>query len=341
MIGWRCSTLPFSEKCGIAGELMSQQPETISMLEGSAYHAASCDDKKRFAELCQRLPESSIEALMLWKRLESIEIDGVTLRYEDAEKERPVAISVDGTFVARDPDTNEWPHDLILTAGTLDCGWIVQTARSKLAVVVDLKRSRYASEKDSLQLLTYGYAYAYENGCDEFAVAIYAAESAQLIWGPRVSMDMIDSTKLFERIKRAALNRGVATVGSHCQSCYVRTRCSAHLLPGAIAIESNQLAPFVEGGYKLMTPELAREWIDKLHAIEKLHDILKEHIKAYAKEQGGIPLEPGYVWTEVKSKPSSKINWRKMIHENGDLAEKYREETASTSKGFRRLRVYR
>lgn len=339
MIGWRISTLPFSEKCGVVGDLLASQPETTRMLMGKVYHAAMEDNKETFAALAPQLDESALQEVMGWQRFTSCVILGTEVHYKDAEKERPVAISIDGRTPGYDPTTRTWDHDMVLTAGTMDCGWvIVVPGIGKVAVVVDFKKSRYASELNSLQLVTYGYAYSHEHGCDAFVTALWIADEGRLLTGDTYSMAEFDRGMLFERIKKAALNRGPAVTGSHCHGCWARMQCPAYLLPGAIALRdgNQELEAFVRGTLDLPT---AQEWLLKVKAADEIIGLVRGQLQAYAIKHGGIPLDDGYRWGEIMSKPKRALNLKRMADAHPEIAKQYEYDVPPRSLGFRRVKV--
>jgi hypothetical protein len=241
-IGNRVSLLPISQHCGLAGTLSEAHGAGRAAACSSAWHAQAAKAPDA-AEKLARLTDKERDQIAGWPKPTDVKVLGQLLTYDDALKEQPIGLTESG----------EWADEgVVLTAGTLDFAWIVEHEDSfigRVAVVGDLKKTRWASSgPDSLQLLTYGYAWAKKNGCRAFITGIWIIEDAEWQWSEKVyELDSFSELDLWSRIQHAARNTAPeASFGDHCSSCYGRLHCPEYTLPAQFA--ETVLAPVAEGG---------------------------------------------------------------------------------------------
>jgi hypothetical protein len=115
--------------------------------------------KKETEQLFIRLTDKEAEEVMQWKTPVDIEFYGTRLTYDTAEKELPVGLSKTGKYCGANAKA--------LTHGTLDMAWTLESEGRCIAVIGDIKKSRWTVQSpDSLQLWAYGLAYASKHKCD-------------------------------------------------------------------------------------------------------------------------------------------------------------------------------
>lgn len=241
-LGNRVSLLPITSFCGLAGSLSEAHGAGRAAAMSSAWHAQAAKAPDAAAKLAKLTPKE-LDQIAGWPKPTDVKVLGETLTYDDAEKEQPIGLTASG----------EWADEgAVLTCGTLDFAWIVTHQDpfiGRVAVVGDLKKTRWASSgPDSLQLLTYGYAWAKKNGCRAFVTGIWVIEDAEWQWSEKVyELDSFSELDLWQRIAHAASNTAPeASFGEHCGSCYGRLHCPEYTLPAQFA--ETVLAPVAAGG---------------------------------------------------------------------------------------------
>lgn len=234
-IGNRISLLPISQYCGLSAQLSEAHGAGRAAAMSSAFHALAAG-MPNARELFFRLsPEEQI-TVSTWSTPSPVTVMGQELTYEEALKEQPVGLNVGGEFA---------PDGDVVTCGTLDFGWVV----ADIAYVADMKKTPWTtSGPDSLQLLTYGYAFAKQHKCRVFCVGLWIIEDAEWRWSDETySVDDFEALDLWARIKGAALNTsGEANFGKHCSDCYGKLHCPEFVAPASLA--ETVLAPICEGG---------------------------------------------------------------------------------------------
>lgn len=70
-----------------------------------------------------------------------------------------------------------------------------------------------------------------------------------------------------------------ASIGDHCDHCWARMHCDAHLLPGAIAVTAGLPAPFEEFIGGPLAPETTVKALTWLESAESIHDKIGAIIK--------------------------------------------------------------
>jgi len=229
--GARVSLLPVSQFCGLAASLSEAHGAGRAAAMSSAWHALAAKADDAATKLARLTPEERA-TIEQWKKPSDIKVLGQLLTYEESEKEQPIGLTGDGSFAEEGE---------VVTCGTLDFAWIVDHPDpfiGRVAVIGDLKKTRWASSgPDSLQLLTYGYAWAKKHGCRAFITGIWVIEDEEWQWSEKVyELDSWTELDLFHRIKSAALNTtGEAAFGEHCNNCYGRLHCPEFTLPAQFA----------------------------------------------------------------------------------------------------------
>jgi hypothetical protein len=308
-IGNRVSLLPITQFCGLAGRLSEQHGAGRAAAMSSAWHAQAAGADDAPAKLA-RLTPAERDAIAAWRKPDPVSVLGHTLTYEAAVKEQPVGLTPSG----------EWADDgEVITCGTLDFAWVVEHSDpfiGRVAVVGDLKKTQWASSgPDSLQLLTYGYAWAKKHGCRAFMTGIWIIEDAEWQWSQEVyELDSFTELDLFYRIKEAALNTGTdASFGEHCGSCYGRLHCPEYTLPAQFA--ETVLAPVAAGQSDLLNDgDKLGELLAFCERVAPLLEKVKDHAKEAAKR--GVQVRhptTGKVLKFIRCKSPEALNRAKLF----------------------------
>jgi hypothetical protein len=269
--GVRISGLPLSQYCGLSAELGAQHGAGRAAALSSAFHAkasASPDAKEKLA----RLTPKELNEISMWKTPTPVKVAGKELTYEAAAKEQPVGLTLDGAWA----DEGE-----VITCGTLDFAW--DLPELDMVAVADMKKTQWASSgPDSLQLLTYGYAWAAKLKRSKFVVGLWLIEEAEWRWSETVyDVGGFDYLDLWERIVYAARNnQGEASFGPHCGDCYSRLHCPEYTLPASLA--DSVLSPAALGG-AIDDPIKLGEMLAFIRRIEPVIERAKEHAKEAAR----------------------------------------------------------
>lgn len=308
--GNRISLLPQSEFCGLSPVISEAHGAGRAAHMSSAFHAM-CAQAPDAKEKMARLTPKELQTIGTWKVPTDVEAAGRTLRYQDAEKEQPVGLTL----------TGEWADEgEVVTCGTLDFAWVVDG----VAYVADIKKSAWTvSGPDTLQLLTYGYAWAKKHGCTAFVTGIFIAESGEWMWDDKVrGLDDFESLDLWSRIVYAATNRSdTGSPGDHCRSCYGRLHCPEWVLPAAAA--NTVLAPVTEGGLESCTPEKLSELVLYCQKVKATIDKVEEHAKEMSRR--GMPVSDGKgkVWKATQCKGRESLNQTKLLLDHPEMAKYY------------------
>lgn len=308
--GARISLLPLSQYCGLATELSEAHGAGRAAAMSSAFHAreAGAPDAK---EKLARLTPKELETISSWKRPSDVTITApvgpksqftqLVLTYEEAAKEQPVGLTATGEFA----EAGE-----VVTCGTLDFAWV----HEGVAYVGDMKKSAWnTAGPDSLQLLTYGYAWAKKHDCRSFCVGLWIIEDAEWRWSPTVyEMDSLASLDLLGRIVYAALNvTGEANFGDHCRNCYARVHCPEYALPAPLAdkfLTKDAVGDAIQeqSGAKLLA---------MLEFVERVEPMI-ERVKEEAKERArrGVPVErDGKVLKFIRTRGRESLNKARLF----------------------------
>jgi hypothetical protein len=299
--GNRISLLPVSRYCGLAAQLSEAHGAGRAAAMSSAFHAQAAAASDAKAKLAQLTPKE-LEQIAGWTKPTSAVVDGQTLTYEDAAKEQAVGLTASGEWV----DSGE-----VLTCGTLDFAWVV----GGVAYVGDMKKSRWTtSGPDSLQLLTYGWAWAKKHGCHSFCVGLWIIEDAEWQWSPKVySVVDFDSLDLWSAIAHAAGNHdGQASYGDHCGSCYGRLHCPEWVMPAAMA--DTVLGAVAQGGE--LSPERLAEAVAYVQRIKGVIERVEEQAKEACRR--GVKVvhpETGKVWKPSPTKGRESLDQQALFAE--------------------------
>jgi len=300
--GNRVSLLPITQFCSLAGKLSEAHGAGRAAAMSSGWHAQAAGAPDAPQKLAKLTP-AELESISQWKKPSPVTVLGQVLTYEMAEKEQPVGLTSDGKFASEGE---------VVTCGTLDFAWVVDG----VAVVGDLKKTQWASSgPDSLQLLTYGYAWAKKHGCRAFMTGIWVIEDEEWQWSKQVhELDSFEELDLFHRIKSAALNVGdEAAFGDHCSNCFGKLHCPEYTLPAQFA--ETVLAPVAEGG-----PIDDGDKLGELFAFAERVAPLIEKAKELAKEAAkrGVQVKhpvSGKVLTFISCKSPEALNKTKLFAE--------------------------
>lgn len=354
----RMSVLPIAELCPTAAELSERFGSGRAAAMGRAHHAYCHDPKSHETKVAfAGLTEAEQEQVKTWKVPTDVTLpDGHVLRYATAQKELTVALDEQCEYVDVCPKCLGKGRHMMgqgnvaclecmgrgpsaLTVGHIDMGWVWRDT----AYVGDIKKSEWTTANGplSLQLQSYGLAFARKTGCDYFVTGIFGAIEGAWDWSAPVdvSWQSEELPGLESRIVHAATNRGgEACLGPHCRDCFARHHCPDQLLPGAglAAAAEGALAPYTTPGG--ITKDNAAELLARYQAAKDLLGNVKSALEAWAAQNGGI--EAGdKVWREVMSQGKSKteIDTRQLELDHPELCQKYYStyKTKPRSMGFR------
>ena len=88
-----------------------------------------------------------------------------------------------------------------------------------------------------------------------------------------------------------------ASIGEHCDHCWGRMHCDAHLLPLAVAAKAGLPEPFAEFAGQELTTDLvvkALTWLDGadriLREAKKIRDMIEDNVDAFVKQNGPVTV---------------------------------------------------
>lgn len=315
MIGNRPSSLPIARFCARAPALNVGAGRAAAC--SNVWHARAAG--KDWRDAYERLTQDERDDIDSWRVPTDIILDGgVCLRYVDAYKETPVALSVDGGYA--DPSDPK-----ALTAGTCDFYWFIDG----VLYVADLKKSAF-TEPDgprSLQILCYALALVakYEHAGQTvrgFVPGVWHGQEAQWEWGDFVDADLFSDARdtAWLAVRAAALHtEGEFSTGQHCRRCYSRQKCPAYLVPPEHA--NDGIAKYMVGeldGTKAL--ELRRFY----ERVETTLKAAKERLQAYADANGGIvDPESGKVWKAIMVSGKAGYDMKQLEADHPELLQKY------------------
>lgn len=309
--GNRMSSLPVVQYCPQAARLGAQYGSGRAAAMSRYFHArcagVPCSDAVSAEEL---------ETIDTWHTPTDVTLwNGEVLKYEDAEKELHVGLGFSGEWV--DPAAHD-AAERLACEGHLDFAWMHTVAKNEsfprehmVVYVADIKKSKWTvSGPDSLQILTYGWAYAKKVGAEAFVPGIWAAQEGEWIWGDWFDMTDLDSLDLWQRIRHAALNTGEANTGPHCRNCYARMHCPEYLFPA----DAVTLNAFTEGHTPTPT-EVADAYL-AAQAMEDIAKRIKDNAKEYARRGGEIIAADGrrLVMSERAGRAGFDVKGLKAVH---------------------------
>lgn len=303
LLGHRPSALDQAFWCGRSAALNAEHGAGRSALLSSAFHAAcsSSPDAQRLRSLLTVDERNELDKMHAPL---PITVNGVELVYEQATKELPVGLTMDGQYAAEGE---------VLTAGTLDLAWTFRHGEQRTVYVGDIKR--HVHSEHELQLAAYGLAFASKVQADYLCLGLWDATDAIWSWGELIDMEW-DAAPLFERVKAAALNRGEYVTGRHCLNCYAALHCPEQVLPAIV--KQTELAALTDGS---ITPENAPQLLRLATAMEETGAQAKKLLKMYAK-QGGIVREHGKVWGPSMRKGRESVSVARVREVFGEQADK-------------------
>ena len=217
----------------------------------------------------------------------------------------------------RDPETGE-----VLTAGTPDLICLHRT--EPRFVDVDWKKlgqlwaGHLPPPDENLQQLAYVAAFWLETAQSrpiEQAKIVLACWDAMGVM-PQESGD-IREDRLREVVERVRAVPKVdvdgpqpeAAVGEHCDHCWSRMHCDAHLLPMAVAIKAGLPAPFAEftdQPITVATTVKALGWLEGadrvLREAKKIRDLVESNVDAFVMQNGPVEVD-AMMYGPVISKP--------------------------------------
>lgn len=284
---------------------------------GTATHAVF-SNAPNAAELLARLTPEEREEVAEMKRPTPVEVAGVTLAYEDFEHERALALDHDGAYRTNDDVT----EDFLMLRGTADMVAHATLDGKRVAFVGDLKKTAYAATDGpySLQLIGYAIAYASMIGADGYYTGIWDCTEGEWQWSEYVDLWSEQHEQNWHRVRASALNHGGEySVGSHCSSCYGRKRCPQWLLPPELV--GTSLGPLTAP--EELTQEHANELLLLSKRAEDTVDAVKDILKHYARESGGIADGKGKVWAPVTSKGKTSLDRKALERDNPEIVQRY------------------
>jgi len=242
MIGNRPSSLPIARYCGLAPRLGAEHGAGESARLSHAFHGL-CAGTLAPGEW-ESLTDDEQELVKSWhKPADTQPAKGPLLRYDDAEKEVPLAVYE--SWAPVNPATVM--PTLVFIEGTADFLWLVNAKDgTKVVFLADIKRTRFTAldGPESLQLLCYCWMACAVFNADAYCPGLWIAEEGEWRWADRIyRVDSPEGLRHLEQVEAAARNRGEAVTGSHCQGCYQRLNCPEHMAP----VTEGELAPALNG----------------------------------------------------------------------------------------------
>lgn len=311
----RSSSLDVARFCGLAPGLSEGYGSGRAAALSNYVHAlvgGSSEDAER-ARL-SLTPEEQAEASE-YLVPEPLEIHGRTLLLEHAQREGEIALDL---------------GDGVVVPGHYDLRWLITREDGRpWVVVVDMKRSRYTSSVDSLQLASYGAASALELGAEGYTPAIWVLDGGDYIIGKDVDLMDFAFAHTWELLRHAATNvSDTGNMGSHCSGCFGRLHCPEYLFPPTAAAG---LGAFTSpDAVTFLTPEHALELLNDAQRMIDTGEALKANLKAWADVNGGIRDGNGKVYRAVFSKGRKTVKLKMLQLRYPEIA----EELTETGAGF-------
>lgn len=272
----RPSSLGVAEFCPRSAELNELSGIMREAVMSSAWHAALAGNDTLIGELH---PEERKEVAGYGTPTDC-EVQGVTLRWADAEKELQVQV---------------YDRDTLVTQGTLDGAWAVTLPDGRRwAFIMDNKRNTWTVPEgaDTLQLVPYGHGYCTLRSCAGYTPGLWSGVDSEWTWGTPVDLTSPEALDLWLRLKRSAKNdarlmpdtdewrdRRRFTTGAHCLACYGRQRCPEYAL----------LAH--DGPIEPTTEENATQQLLRAKALARIAEGLEDQVKVFA-QRGGVVFDP-------------------------------------------------
>ncbi len=297
----RMSSLPIVRFCSAAGKLGEKHGAGRAAAISSAFHANAAETDEAPALLARLTPEEREEIDTWYLPTDVTFPDGTNLVYAEAEREFETMLDRDG----------EWTDDpeKAVSIGHPDMRWIAHHKMDgrdvKICYIGDLKKTDFSSPDGvrSLQLIGYGFAEASRHDCDGFCVGYWNLTEGGWDWGEIIEIGF-DSIGLLDQVMHAVMNTdGEYATGSHCQNCWERLHCQEYLLP----IHDPEAALFPLSKPGGLTKDNALGILELVQRAKKLLPAAEAQLKAYAKENGGIPAGNGKVWRKRIGKGGNEV----------------------------------
>jgi hypothetical protein len=301
--GYRMSLLPVVQYCSAAGQLSKGSGAGRAAAMSSAFHAKcaasgsnSADAAWEAHRLWSLLSDRERAEVLSWEAPADVVVDGVELRYADAQKEIALGLDAFGYYTANESEAVTWGH--------MDFGWVL----NGVAYVQDIKKTQWTTGEgpESLQLHAYARAFAMMNGCTHYVTGLWLATEGEARWSTRmIALDSEEANLLWDRIYHAATNdNGQYATGDHCDNCYQRLHCREHVLPAVLA--ETYLAPVAEG--QIPTPETAADMLTQLQRAEKVLDKAKENLAMWVKRGELTIANETKAWKPVRTKGRASLD---------------------------------
>ena len=314
MLGHRPSSLDIAQYCAASPPLNETHGAGRAAIISRYFHAKCAGKTDEATAVSFQLTPEELEECGGWVKPADVEVNGVLLKYEDADRELEVGLTQELEHCAKsDP--------LCVTGGTLDFAWSVD----KVAFVADIKKSRFTVETPrTLQNSVYGFSYASLKNCHSLVRGIWVAEEGFYMWDTEV-LDLYSSeaVELGRRILFAALHKpepgqhGFQT-GGHCSKCYNRPFCTEYLLPSVVNT-NEALAPLSRG---VPTRDEAYRALRAVEALKVLTKAAETQIKEYARREG-IRDGKGWVYLPVTQQGKRSVSVAKLKEALGSEDDQY------------------
>jgi hypothetical protein len=295
----RPSSLQLAELCDLAPRLSTEYPEShVNTRFGSAVDAqVTTIIRSMVSGDTSGLPTEEELLTETGKILEWLEANYPIEQWQYFVQEKVTLV---------DPETDE-----VLTAGTPDLICLHRTEPRFVCVDWKKRGQMWAGHlpppDTNLQQLAYVAAFWLE------VSKVRVIESAKIIlacWDangvtPQESSNILEDRlrELVERVRSVPQidleqPRPEASIGDHCDHCYQRMHCHAHLLPMAVVAKAGLPAPFAEFTDQPLTVETAVKalgWLEGarrvLREAGKIADLVEGNVDAFVLQNG--PVEAG------------------------------------------------
>jgi hypothetical protein len=322
----RMSSLPVTQYCGQSPVIRARYSGTAERpaVQSSYFHALCAGRSEEAARLRPQLTPEELEETESWHKPQECNVDWLEresvsfrLHYDDADKELEVAIRDDG-------ESCEADDPRVMTVGHIDFAWLRRTPEYNVALIADIKRSAWTvATPNSLQLLTYGWAYSKRVGADGFIPGIWAATEGTWTWGDYVSMHELDNLDLWWRIQHAATNHGPASIGPHCRNCFARLHCPEWSLPNSER-SANALAVMQESSLgKEPSPEAMADAVLWAQSVKDVADRVLDNAKEYARRGNKITTLDGREFKVTMRQGRETADLKALKKDLGPEAQKY------------------
>lgn len=318
----RASSLPLAEICTESARLGALHPYgSLESLRGDAVHAgaalseASSPPPRALADayasaLAALSPEMRAEVSEMLATLAEELRRGAIPR--GVQREVELAVDLDGLpCSASDPAVALTGHaDMAGVDHSDRCGSPEATLTDACAayrcraVVWDLKTGQHRDY--NLQLIAYALMWAAACGLDRLAwctLYVRPREAPEYQWSETYEGDTAE--QLWRRVRRVLVSPIRAVTGPHCDGCFRRRYCPAHLAP-ALERAHDALAPFaVPGG---LTRENAPLALRVVKAMKDAVELADGQLRTLARETGPI-VDGTQEWgpSTVKGRMSADI----------------------------------